>query len=137
MKYLLFTLLLLFTSLNLYSINEDKSKKLNCKPFLKGSFFDYSQLENSKHIIKRFDDNSYIYDLDGTTIIVKSKLEIVKNCILKFKIYELNNPSLSNKQKEEVMAFNSIEEIYKIEGNTAYYRGLNCKCKGYYVKFEE
>ncbi|PKA06408.1 hypothetical protein [Leptospira harrisiae] len=137
MKYLPFVFLSLLTSINLYSINEGKSKKLNCEPFLKGSFFDYSQLENTKHIIKRFDDNSHIYDLDGTTIIVKSKIEVVKNCILKFKIYELNNSSLSNKQKEEIMAFQSIEEIYKIEGNTAYYRGLNCKCKGYYVKFED
>lgn len=136
MKFSLLALILIFYYRNTFAINNKDTPILNCSKFYSGKFIDYDDLGGKQYIIKREGEYSDVYEMDSKTVLVKSKLQIIGNCLLKFIKYEYNHPVPNEEYKKIIMAFQSIEEIYKIEDNIAYYRGVNCKCKGRYKKIE-
>jgi hypothetical protein len=136
MKLLLFSIFFFILTQDSFSSNDKEKNSLDCSKFLKGSFLSYNKLDNTKRIIKRNGSSSDVYEMDSKTILIKSNFKVISNCVIQFSIYEINSPEIDEDTKNRILNFKLIEEIYKIEGNKAYHRGLNCKCEGQYIKID-
>lgn len=106
-------------------------KKLDCSAFLKGNFESYD--ENGVLDGRVYNDGKYSYfeTLNSDTKVF-SELIYSKdsNCIYTFKKLEVQSSTLSESKKNKIKNFSNTEEIYKIDNDIAYYRGVNCNCNG-------
>ncbi len=113
----------------------NKEKKLDCSAFLKGNFESYDEKGNLEGKIFRDGKCSY-YEDKTTDLKMKSELIYDKNlnCKISIKKIQIESSTLSDEQKTLIKNFIPTEEIYKIDKDKAYFRGINCDCKGYYKK---
>lgn len=105
-----------------------------CKELLTGKFLDYN--------LKKSEPPSTITRSEGYSLGIsekqkwKSKIEMIENCKFEFTMLEYENSNYAKEIIQKILNFKPIEEVYKIENNKAYYKGVNCECEGYYEKIE-
>ncbi len=117
------------------SKNQGTKSGLDCTPFYKGKFIEPGEL-GEKNIVVRDGTFSYFFPEGKSEYKMKSKIIVLENCMYKLVKLEYKDPNLTEDDLKRVLEFQAIEQIYKIEKNKAFYRGVNCNCEGHYEKIE-